>query len=145
MLRVPTGAALGVIAWLFVWSSFLRGATFATVPAVGLAGISLIAGFVSGRATTKLQDLFATLFAFNDVVNGLAKPPTAPPRAEGKKPTPTDPELDRAMAEAELVLRGKDLAADDIYKLAELLKQKNKFGHARRLYRPALGGTLVGS
>ena len=132
MLRV-TGGALGVIAWLVVWSTFLsRGAPFATAPAVGLAGISLIAGFVSGRATTKLHDLFARLFAFLDVVNGLAGKPSTAPR-EGREATSTDAELDRAVAEAELVLRGKDLAADDIYKLAELLKQKNKFGHARRL------------
>ena len=135
MLRVPTGAALGVIAWLLVWSAFLSpGAPFATIPAAGLAGISLIAGFVSGRATTRLQDLFATLLALNDVVNGPAKPPTAPPLAENEKPPPTDADLDSAVAEAELVLRGKNLAADDIYKLAEFLKQRNKFGHARRLY-----------
>ena len=89
---------------------------------------------MSGRATTKLHDSFARLLAVLDVVNGLAgKPSTAPP-AKDEKPTSTDAELDRAVAEAELVLRGKDLAADDIYKLAELLKQKNKFGHARRLY-----------
>ena len=61
-------------------------------------------------------------------MNGLAKPPTAPPRGENEKPTPTDADLDGAVAEAELVLRGKDLAADDIYELAEFLKQRTSSG-----------------
>jgi predicted acylesterase/phospholipase RssA len=39
------------------------------------------------------------------------------------------------MAQAESVLRGEDLTAQEAYNLAERLKNQNEFGYARRLYR----------
>jgi predicted acylesterase/phospholipase RssA len=136
LLRIPTGAALGLLVWLIVQAAFLvLGAPFAPVSAVGLMSIAAIAGLASGRATTKLLDLLPTVVAVNDVVNGPAnKTFDAPVPSEGEKRNAVDAGLAADVAQAELVLRGLDLPGAQIRDLGKRLSKKNKFGHARRLY-----------
>jgi predicted acylesterase/phospholipase RssA len=133
VLRIPTGAVVGAIVWAIVWMAFLpRESPFAPVPAIALAGLSVAAGFASGRFTTWIQEW---LPAINAAISGLRDEDSTARVAEPTaKPIAGDVELERDVALAELVLRGQSLPAGEIFMLAERLKRKNKFGHARRLF-----------